>query len=728
MSQTLKSIASINVGVNNVQSTATGISVTGDLGVGTSTPQTKIEVSTSVTPACVFTGTVSGTTLTVSSVSSGTLAVGQYLNSTNMRVRIKTLGTGTGGAGTYTLDSDQTGRTFVNSYDYDPITLRISNTSTTHNRAAPLGSIEFGSSVTNNGPRGFIQVLNGNSTFATTSGTMMFGIGNGSASTPPRTTFISSQSSTQFPGDITLGNYGLVGADQDVGASNITFLARSQTAYAGGDDLSYLYFAAKYTDGGTTTGDIDYGKIGFSVDSSITTGQLPANFHIQTRNAAGNIAERLRVNKDGNVGIANTNPSNTLSVGGTVYASGFIEGYNSLYIEDRATNDAAGTNAAYFYSEQTRTLTTNSSARSVGLESYGVSFTDGSLTTATAGGSTIGVTGYALGGAAATKTITQMTGVLGYAESSSNNGTITNLVGVEGVTAGTNVTNSMSFKAKGSEFGTTVINQYGFYSSIDPARATNSWSFYSNGTAPSYFQGNVEIGNTTDPVKANLSVTGVGSFGLGTTLLPSHTFIGDPNTGMWSPAADTIAFSVGGTESMRLTSTGAITQANSTSGSGAIVGEQTFRLAANVTAFGPTIGDFFGATSAISLEASSVYEITIYAVFTKTTAGTATWTLTASSAPTRMAGTYIGSPLTGIGAGNPQWGSAGSQGATTAPFVTTGSLTTGVNHVFQFTVQVQTNLATSFKLQLTQSAGTATPLAGSYYTVKKISATTGTFV
>ena len=64
-------------------------------------------------------------------------------------------------------------------------------------------------------------------------------------------------------------------------------------------------------------------------------------------------------------------------------------------------------------------------------------------------------------------------------------------------------------------------------------------------------------------------------------------------------------------------STGAINQINPTSGSGAIVGEQTFRLTANGSAIGPTIADFFGATSSISLEASSVYSITYYCIFTK---------------------------------------------------------------------------------------------------------------
>jgi hypothetical protein len=42
----------------------------------------------------------------------------------------------------------------------------------------------------------------------------------------------------------------------------------------------------------------------------------------------------------------------------------------------------------------------------------------------------------------------------------------------------------------------------------------------------------------------------------GTTALPSITAAGDTNTGMWFPAADTIAFSEGGTESLRLNASG----------------------------------------------------------------------------------------------------------------------------------------------------------------------------
>jgi hypothetical protein len=60
--------------------------------------------------AAVFTGTVSGTTLTVTSVKSGTIAVGQHFFAVGALQEsvITALGTGTGGTGTYTLGLSQT--------------------------------------------------------------------------------------------------------------------------------------------------------------------------------------------------------------------------------------------------------------------------------------------------------------------------------------------------------------------------------------------------------------------------------------------------------------------------------------------------------------------------------------------------------------------------------------------------------------------------------------------
>lgn len=58
--------------------------------------------------AAAFTGSISGTTLTVSAVTSGALAVGQYVQGAAPGTTITALGTGTGGAGTYTVSNSQT--------------------------------------------------------------------------------------------------------------------------------------------------------------------------------------------------------------------------------------------------------------------------------------------------------------------------------------------------------------------------------------------------------------------------------------------------------------------------------------------------------------------------------------------------------------------------------------------------------------------------------------------
>jgi hypothetical protein len=65
--------------------------------------------------SAVFTGSTSGTTLTVASVSSGTIAVGQSLFGIGVlpETVITALGTGTGGIGTYTINRSQTVATAV---------------------------------------------------------------------------------------------------------------------------------------------------------------------------------------------------------------------------------------------------------------------------------------------------------------------------------------------------------------------------------------------------------------------------------------------------------------------------------------------------------------------------------------------------------------------------------------------------------------------------------------
>jgi hypothetical protein len=288
----------------------------------------------------------------------------------------------------------------------------------------------------------------------------------------------------------------------------------------------------------------------------------------------------------------------------------------------------------------------------------------------------------------------------------------------------------LGFTSTPTAAGTTVLtntsSQYQLFTGTDtqtitlPVTSTigEGWSFHIVNASTQDL--------TVESSGANLVITVIpGVSAMVTCIGTTLTTADDWEAGFTDFASSTGTGSVVlGTEP---TITGAVS-ANAVSGNGAIVGEQVFNLDTNLTAFGPAINDFFGVASSISLEALSEYQIHIYAVMTKTTAGTATWTLAASSAPIRMTGTYLASPITGIVAGALTSGFAGSQGVATAAFAATGSLSTGVNHAFQFIVQVQTNDATDFRLRLTQSAGTATPLTGSYYTVKKISNTTGTFV
>jgi len=80
----------------------------------------------------VFTGSISGTTLTVSAVTNGVLTVGSAISGTGITAgtKITAYGSGTGGAGTYTVDISQTvASTTITSGDTFKIALYLSTAS-----------------------------------------------------------------------------------------------------------------------------------------------------------------------------------------------------------------------------------------------------------------------------------------------------------------------------------------------------------------------------------------------------------------------------------------------------------------------------------------------------------------------------------------------------------------------------------------------------------------------
>lgn len=75
----------------------------------------------------IFTGSISGTTMTVSAVTSGTIKVGSDVTGTGVTVPtyITALGTGTGGTGTYTVGTSQTVASTILTSVYAPSTASV---------------------------------------------------------------------------------------------------------------------------------------------------------------------------------------------------------------------------------------------------------------------------------------------------------------------------------------------------------------------------------------------------------------------------------------------------------------------------------------------------------------------------------------------------------------------------------------------------------------------------
>lgn len=169
-----------------------------------------------------------------------------------------------------------------------------------------------------------------------------------------------------------------------------------------------------------------------------------------------------------------------------------------------------------------------------------------------------------------------------------------------------------------------------------------------------------------------------------------------------------------------------------TGGRGFVPSVHYFRLTADGTAAGPTIANYFGTTSGVNLDPNVFYELEANLFFTKTTAGTVTFTLTFTQAPVNNEAWYTGSPVGGVGTvGAPQTAAIVKSTVVAGALPVTGSLTTAVNHQYQLSAMFQTNATTggTLNLQITSSAGTVTPLTGSYYKITRLpSANSGAFV
>jgi hypothetical protein len=246
------------------------------------------------------------------------------------------------------------------------------------------------------------------------------------------------------------------------------------------------------------------------------------------------------------------------------------------------------------------------------------------------------------------------------------------------------------------------------------ASGTNRWNLYMGGTASNYLAGALGVGTTA--VSSALVSVAAGT----ATVAPIKLTSG---TNLTSPVAGALEY-----DGSVFYETG-----TTTLGRGIVPVMQHFKLTSTPADIGPTIANFFGTGSGITLEVGAYYELEAELFFRKkTSAGTVTFTLTFTNNPVSASAYYVGSPVGGVGTvGSPQTAGVVNQTSSAVALPPTGSIGNSNDSQYKIYAIFQANAtsAGSLNIQITSSAGVVSPYALSNYKVRRIpTANTGAFV
>jgi len=274
------------------------INSSGNVGIGSTSPVAKLEVAGSNNGTWSVTASITGTTMDVTAVSSGTIAVGDLVFGGGLQpyTRVTALGTGTGGVGTYTVSVSQTvsSGTVLGSATYANTLIRITDTDTSQAINQPAGGLQFFTSDSS----------------APTAGVGAYVVAIAEDSTPDTALVFGTRAETGGGVDanerMRIDSSGNVGIGTGDPQTNLEISNAGSAGFritAGNTSSSIIQF-----------GDTDDGNVG-----EITYSHSTNSMAFDT-----NDVERMRIDSAGNVGIGTTSPTEKLTVAGAINFSGNI--------------------------------------------------------------------------------------------------------------------------------------------------------------------------------------------------------------------------------------------------------------------------------------------------------------------------------------------------------------------------------------------------------------------
>ena len=479
----VQSGSTVKVSVANLTAgrevSAESILITNNVGIGTTSPLVRLEVAgTTGANQAIVTASISGTTMTVTAVSSGTIVVGNLIHGTNVEpyTRVTAFGTGTGGLGTYTVSVSQTVTSTTVSVNetYGNTIIRITNTDLTENTGQPTGVLQFFTSDSSSPTEGVGAYVAAMSESTTPDTALVFGTRNdtgggvdanermridsagavGIGGTPAAGQTLSlTKSVTGAVTSNVLNNAGTIASDVTTTARG--YFSSFGTAAAAFTLTTLEHFRANQTTIGATSAVTQ--QFGFNADSTLI-GATTNYGHYSAIAAAANRYNFYAA------GTADNFFAGKVGIGSVAGASATVNISNNL---TGSTFFSALLNNGVIQSDVTSTVNCYASS----MATQAAVFTLSDLRHYNAAQATIG--------------------------------------------AGSVVTNQFGFITQATLTGAT--NNYGFYSNI--AAAANRWNFYANGTARNYMAADLTVNGATaipagGTAGAGLMVSTTANFGV----------------------------------------------------------------------------------------------------------------------------------------------------------------------------------------------------------------------